>query len=134
MTTIRFHTNKPLRAVCVLLLGAALLSGCGGSPEHNRVKSYGQDGHLGLTNTNPRLPLTPHSQNYQQDADFAELKVKQVEGVKKVRLAFDGPTLRVYVTPKAGLSAAQREQVRSRVESQLAFNMPRYKIIARLAS
>jgi hypothetical protein len=129
-----FIPPKPLLAFSAFLLGAVLVSGCGGSIEQSRVKGYGQDGHLGLSNTNPRLPNTPHSQSYQQDADFAELKVKQVKGVKNARLAFDGPTLRVYVTPEAGLSAAKREQVRSRVESQLAFNMPRYKVIAHLAS
>ncbi|QJC50359.1 hypothetical protein HGI30_01250 [Paenibacillus albicereus] len=132
-TTLRPLARRIALSVSALALGAALLSGCGGSPDSMKGKSYGRDGQLGLTNTNPHLINTPHAQNIQQDANFAKQKAKEVQGVGSVRLVIDGATMRAYVTPSAGMNSAQREEMRARVQSQLAFNMPRYKVVTELA-
>ncbi|MGN7458067.1 hypothetical protein ACTHPH_24965 [Paenibacillus pasadenensis] len=133
MVTIRPLARRIALSAGALLLGAALLSGCGGSPNSMKGKSYGRDGQLGLTNTNPHLINTPHAQNIQQDANFAEQKAKEVKGVGSVRLVIDGATMRAYVKPRPGMNSAQREEMRARVQSQLAFNMPRYDVVTELA-
>ena len=46
---------------------------------------------------------------------------------------FDGPSLLAYVSPKTGLDERQKKELLAKVESQLAYNMPRYKVAARLA-
>ncbi|SDS70834.1 hypothetical protein SAMN05444162_2085 [Paenibacillaceae bacterium GAS479] len=129
----RRQSSRLAFAAAGLLISALLLSGCGGSPNSMKGKSYGQDGQLGLTNTNPHLINTPHAQNYQQDANFAKQKALEVKGVQSARLVFNGATMSVYVTPKSGLNSLQQEEVRSRVQSQMAFNMPRYKVVTHLA-
>ncbi|MCM3749562.1 hypothetical protein M3223_19605 [Paenibacillus pasadenensis] len=128
----RIRSRQLPLAAAVLLISALALSACGGSPNSMKGKAYDRDGQLGLTNTNPHLINTPHAQNYQQDSNFAKQKALEVQGVQSARLVFNGATMSVYVKPKSGLNTMQQEEVRSRVQSQLAFNMPRYKVVTRL--
>ncbi|WP_274648517.1 hypothetical protein [Paenibacillus humicola] len=109
----------------VLLLGAAA---CGNANPSNNMnaKSYGHDGYMGLSNSNPHLPNPNGNQlNYGDDARFAERKLKEIGGVQRVSMTIFGTDLYVSIEPKPGVDEAQ---LRNEAIAVLRFNMPRYNV------
>ncbi|NBD27032.1 YhcN/YlaJ family sporulation lipoprotein [Paenibacillus glycinis] len=113
-----------------LVLGAVIsLAGCAGNKDatnNYNAKSYGHDGYMGLSNSNPHLPnRNGQFLNQDSDGDFAQQKLKQVPGVDKARIVFQAPDMFVTVTPKKGYDSAQ---VKAKALAALRSNMPRYNV------
>ncbi|CAH1199394.1 hypothetical protein PAECIP111893_01343 [Paenibacillus plantiphilus] len=120
-----------------LMLGLLLmLSACGnnngGNNDNNdnngntsmKTRSYGNDGYLGRSNSNPHLPNRNGSYlNYGEDGDFAEKKLKEIGGIAKMNITFQGTNLYATLRPEAGVDEAQ---LRHKALSVLRSNMPRY--------
>ncbi|MBW7477758.1 hypothetical protein K0T92_23900 [Paenibacillus oenotherae] len=126
----RTGSRSRMMLACVALLLAAimLLTACGDNNGSNNVKtkSYGNDGYLGLSNSNPHLPNRNGSYlNYREDGDFAEKKLKEIGGIARMNITFQGPNLYVTLRPESGVNEAQ---LRLKAISVLRSNMPRYII------
>lgn len=117
-----------------LALGLLLmLSACGNNNDGNnnnnsnnsmKTKSYGNDGYLGRSNSNPHLPNRNGSYlNYGEDGDFAEKKLKEIGGIAKMNITFQGPNIYVTLRPESGVDEAK---LRHKALSVLRSNMPRY--------
>ncbi|MBW7455260.1 YhcN/YlaJ family sporulation lipoprotein [Paenibacillus sepulcri] len=118
-----------LAAGLALLLVLAALAGCGvkkdGSNNMN-TRSYGHDGYMGLSNSNPHLPnRNGNDLNYGSDGDFAERKLKEIPGVADYNIMIQGPKLKVSVKAAPNVDEAQ---LKEKVLSTLQKNMPRYKV------
>ncbi|QHT58880.1 hypothetical protein GXP70_02040 [Paenibacillus lycopersici] len=110
------------------LAAAVALAGCGNKNATNNynAKSYGHDGYMGLSNSNPHLPnRNGQFLNQDSDGDFAQTKVKEVPGVGKVMIVFQAPDMYVTITPKKGYSSAK---VKEEALAVLRLNMPRYNV------
>lgn len=121
-------SSKRLLLGALALTAAISLAGCGNKDATNNynAKSYGHDGYMGLSNSNPHLPnRNGEFSNQNTDGDFAQSKLKQVPGVAKATILFRAPDMYVTVTPKKGFNSAQ---VKEKALSVLRFNMPRYKV------
>lgn len=120
--------SKGLIAALLLLVPLAL-SACGvtrDSSNNMNAKSYGQDGYMGLSNSNPRIPNRNGSfLNYGLDGDFVERKLKELGGIEKYNLRFRGPNLYVTLTPAPGVDEVQLREMAFTV---LSSNMPRYTV------
>ncbi|MBM7567664.1 hypothetical protein [Paenibacillus sacheonensis] len=117
-----------------LALAAAIsLTACGNKDATNNYnsKSYGHDGYMGLSNSNPHLPnRNGEFLNQDTDGDFAQSKLKQIPGVDKASIVFRAPDMFVTVTPRKGFDSAR---VKAEALTVLQFNMPRYNVHVNMA-
>ncbi|MFC5651263.1 hypothetical protein ACFPYJ_19555 [Paenibacillus solisilvae] len=123
------QTYKKLSLAALALFAAISLSACGNKNSSNNMNSnsYGNDGYMGLSNSNPHLPnRNGQFLNYNDDGKFAEKQLKDhVQGIADASLMFQGPNLYVRIKTKPGYDEAQ---VRQKAISTLRYNMPRYTI------
>ncbi|BBH23159.1 hypothetical protein Back11_45040 [Paenibacillus baekrokdamisoli] len=121
--------RRKLLLTALSVLAAISLSACGGnkdSTNNYNTNSYGNDGYLGLSNSNPHLPnRNGQFLNYDSDGKFAQQQLKKVDGIAKATMMFQGPNLYVTIKPKPGYDEAK---VRSKAISTLRYNMPRYTV------
>ncbi|MFF2484209.1 hypothetical protein [Paenibacillus sp. NPDC058071] len=131
------------RKIKTLLLGLALasavvlplsLAGCSSNPSTRQVKTYGHDGYMGYSNSNPNIPNNFSYLNYKSDGRFAGQVLNQLksEGVAGNSLHFNGEHLRADLTLSGNLTEEQAEELRLKAEKVLQYNMPRYKVKARI--
>ncbi|GGD95593.1 hypothetical protein [Paenibacillus nasutitermitis] len=112
-----------------LLLMIAVIGGCGikkDSSNNMNTRSYGHDGYLGISNSNPHLPnRNGNDLNYGSDGNFAERKLKEIRGVADYTIIIQGPKLKVAVKAARNVDPASLER---EVLSTLQANMPRYEV------
>lgn len=126
--TQRTRMYRKLSLTALALVAAISLSACGSKNSTNNYKtnSYGNDGYMGLSNSNPHLPnRNGQFLNYTDDGRFAKRQLKKVDGIANATLMFQGPNLYVRIKTKRGFDEAQ---VRQKAISTLRYNMPRYTI------
>ncbi|MFC4811961.1 hypothetical protein [Paenibacillus sp. GCM10023250] len=127
-------SSKRLLLGILALTAAISLAGCGGQKDATNnfnAKSYGHDGYMGLSNSNPHLPnRNGEFSNQDSDGDFAQSKLKQIPGVAKATIIFQAPDMYVTVTPQKGYDS---KQVKAKAISVLRMNMPRYNVHVRMA-
>lgn len=122
---------RSLVLLAVMMLAAALLAaGCSGNNDNGnrgtKAQSYGNDGYLGLSNSNPHLLTRSGTQlNYRSDAGLATQQLKTLKGIQQMSISFQGPHLYVTIRPKPGVDEMQ---LRHRAIGLLRYNMPRYTI------
>lgn len=113
-----------------LWIGAAvlmlLLGGCAKEAE-NKAKTYGHDGYLGYTNSNPNL-LNRSGTLFKKDMEQIGQLLKQVNGVEKSEVGFNGDEVHVTLRVNRELSEDQQTRIRAEAQSLLQSNMPRYDV------
>jgi Sporulation lipoprotein YhcN/YlaJ (Spore_YhcN_YlaJ). len=138
MLTKRSRTALIAAAACVLLMS----SGCGNNGNNNansgnnanngnngvQAQNYPDDGYMGITNTNPRIPGHNMTNTYANDSQAISEAIRNVPGVAGSRVTFNGAD--AYVTIKVDPSLRPNEvpTVESQAASVLRFNFPRYTI------
>jgi hypothetical protein len=122
------RVRKRFWRIGLLVVLAAALAGCGGE-SGGKVKSYGNDGYLGLTNANPKIPArTGTTLNYRHDTELMESVLRQIPEVQKIRITLNGPTAHIRITLPAGTTEAEKNRIESQAREAVAFNLPRYRI------
>lgn len=120
-------TYKSLRLVAAALLPVLLAAACGtAGGGTTRMKSYGNDGYLGITNTNPNLQTGPSYHTYQVDTDMMRGAVVPIPGVRKVRITTHGTNATVRITAPQGASDGELERIQSEALQALQHAVPRY--------
>ncbi|WP_169090150.1 hypothetical protein [Paenibacillus sp. PL91] len=114
-------------AACAVAL-TITLSGCGNSKQENRLRTYGHDGYMGYSNSNPNLPNRYEYLNYNADGNFIEQVLKPIPGIERTNIYFNGTDLHVNLNVKNDLSDEQAEQLRAKAQSVVQYNMPRYNV------
>ncbi|MFC5450428.1 hypothetical protein [Paenibacillus aestuarii] len=129
-----------LRVAAAALLITAGLIGCSGNLNNRsnndqtyKTKGYQNDGYLGLTSVNPNDPLNPTYHHYEDDSNLMKAVLAQLPGIDTANITINGPVARVRIKPKAGLTAAQVDELRSQAQMALDTNMPRYNIQVKVA-
>jgi len=123
-----------VRAGAVPALALAIaLGGCGGeSPDNDRARSYGHDGYLGLSNSNPNVFNRHTYWNYGSDAALVRQTLSGVEGVRTVRVMFNPPWLEVRVRTEPGLTAEEKAAVIAQAQAITEANFAyRYRVKVR---
>lgn len=123
---VRPVTHKWL-ALC--LIGAALLlgAGCSGAGP-DETKSYGHDGYMGYSNSNPNLMNRNTTLLYEKDTRMIEQVLEPVAGIRSTRVSFNGSELHVAIQADSELTDAQVENLRERAQTIVQTNMPRYEV------
>ncbi|GGG86717.1 hypothetical protein [Paenibacillus radicis (ex Gao et al. 2016)] len=114
---------------------ALCLSGCASNPSTRQAKTYGHDGYMGYSNSNPNIPNNFSYLNYKSDGKFAGDVLKQLkdDGVKSNQLYFNGEYLRVLLHVDSRLSDAEVDRLRQKAQNLVQYNMPRYKVTTEIA-
>jgi hypothetical protein len=107
-----------------LMLVACQKQGAGGS----RVKSYAQDGLLGISDVNPNMPMSPTYRTYQRDNDVMEQTIKQVPNVTGSSITTNGSNATVRIDVPKGLTDQEVALVERDALEKLSKAMPRYKV------
>ncbi|MDD9270550.1 hypothetical protein ACFPES_26195 [Paenibacillus sp. GCM10023248] len=118
------------------LAGCAMNAGDKNPPDNSnaqyKAQQYKKDGYMGLTSVNPNNPLNPTYHHYEDDSNLMKAVLAQFPEIEKSNIAMNGTTVRVKVKPKAYLTPAQVEELRSLVQNALDTNMPRYDIVVKM--
>lgn len=119
----------PRKLLAVSLIGAALLlgAGCSGA-EPGESRSYGHDGYMGYSNSNPSLMNRNTTLLYEKDTRMIEQVLEPVAGIRSTRVSFNGSELHVTVRADSDMTDAQLENLRARAQSIVQSNMPRYEV------
>ncbi|WP_042171116.1 hypothetical protein [Paenibacillus gorillae] len=114
---------------------AVCLSGCASNPSTRQAKTYGHDGYMGYSNSNPNIPNNFSYLNYKSDGKFAGEVLTQLkgEGVKSNQLYFNGEYLRVLLHVDSRLSDEEADKLRQKAQNLVQYNMPRYKVKTEVA-
>lgn len=110
----------------VTLLPVLLAAACGGTDATPKMKSYDNDGYLGITNTNPNLQTGPSYHTYAVDTEMMRSAVAQIAGVQSVRIATNGAKANVKIFVNPGLSAQEIARIRDESLRALQQAVPRY--------
>lgn len=119
-------------AVVALVLVAAACGGNAGG--NNPVKTYSNDGYLGITNSNPSLPMTPTYHTYEVDTNMMRNAVVSIAGVQHVRIATHGPKATVRLTVSRELPENERARIQSEALQALQQAVPRYNFKVKLVT
>ncbi|MHA6482076.1 hypothetical protein ACX1C1_09235 [Paenibacillus sp. strain BS8-2] len=116
-------------ALTIGLIGTALLlgAGCSGA-EPGEANTYGHDGYMGYSNSNPNLMNRNTTLLYQKDIRLIEQILEPVAGIKSTRVSFNGSELHVSIKGDPDLTDAQLVRLRARAQSIVQQNMPRYEV------
>ncbi|OPH48991.1 hypothetical protein BC351_37810 [Paenibacillus ferrarius] len=118
------------------LAGCGISSGNKNPPQTDdaqyKAQHYKQDGMLGITSVNPNDPLNPTYHHYEDDANLMKAVLAQLQGIEKSNISINGPKAKVKITPKASLTPAQVDELRSQAQMALNTNMPRYKVTVKM--
>ncbi|OMF29112.1 hypothetical protein BK133_18410 [Paenibacillus sp. FSL H8-0548] len=120
-----------MRLALTVVLAAALVltfSGCGRSEQENRLKTYGHDGYMGYSNSNPNLPNRYQYLNYNADGNFVEQVLRPLSGIEHTQIYFNGNDLHVNIKVNKSLSDEQAEKLLAEAQSVVQYNMPRYNV------
>lgn len=123
------HTRY-LGLIGFILLLCLQLSACGTQPQdkEGRPTTYGHDGYMGLSNSNPGLPKNSAYFSYSSDIRFMQEKLNELGGVRHAAFRFQDPDIYVKLTLAPEVTENQAAELVGRSHQVLADNMPRYII------
>ncbi|MCA0758293.1 hypothetical protein KP806_24880 [Paenibacillus sp. N4] len=109
---------------CMLAITAV---GCGnGENRQNRVQTYGHDGYMGYSNSNPNLPGRHMSLTYEADGNMVEQVLAPIAGIEDTQVIFNGAAMHVNLRVNENLTDAQVRTLRNKAQAVVQYNMPRY--------
>lgn len=111
----------------MICLFALIAGGCANTND-DRVKTYGHDGYMGLSNSNPNMPGRHTTINYETDGNMVEQVLRPIAGIRDTQVIFDGTNMHVNLRVNKNLSDAEVQQLLSTAQSVVEFNMPRYDV------
>ncbi|ALS25648.1 hypothetical protein IJ21_02040 [Paenibacillus sp. 32O-W] len=127
--------RRLLRRFIIVLSLPLLLAGCQNNDARTgpTAKSYGNDGHLGMVNSNPLLPGRQPHFDYRAQADFVKQKLQSLNGIESSRITFHGPHLYVTLKPSKDLDDEGVRELGSKAQAMLEYNMPTYRVHVKTA-
>ena len=113
-----------------------LFAGCGSEEQRGTAERdtrdpgfYGNDGYMGLSNTNPNLPLTGTAWSYEEDREFAAKLLRPLTGIERTRITMrDDAAMHVTLVVDDALSREETSRLVDQAERVLAENFPRYNV------
>lgn len=115
----------------ILLAAAFAAAGCGSADRdvNDPTDYYGNDGYMGISNTNPNLPLTGTAWSYRRDNEFAAELLRGLDGIRYVRITrTGGSNMRVHLDLDKSLGPEEAARLAARAEALLKENFPRYRV------
>ncbi|SFF34495.1 hypothetical protein SAMN05216378_0009 [Paenibacillus catalpae] len=120
-------------AIPALIIGS--LTGCAADGVNNghrtndqKSETYGHDGYMGYSNSNPNMPNKLTFLNYDSDRKLINQVLQPIEGIKNSRVSFNGEDLNVRIKANPSLTDAEVEALQAKAQQVVQLNMPRYHV------
>ena len=121
------HGRLCIALAGVLLAAALAAAGCGA--DRTARDGYGNDGYMGLSRSNPNLPITGTAWSYRRDNAFAAQLLSGLDGIRHIRITRPGGArMRVHLDIDKSLGREEAERLAARAEAILKENFPRYRV------
>lgn len=111
--------------VVVLMLAA---TGCGASHSGPKAESYGRDGLLGTSQSNPNLPTSPTYHTYAADVNMIHEAVRHIPGVKDAAVVLRGPNADVKLDLPDDIGIEDAMRIKREAQDSVSRMMPRYRV------
>jgi len=122
----------PLPGFFLMLMVVSLAAtGCGNAERNAEggVRSYGNDGYMGTSKSNPNLPITGTAWSYRRDNAFAAELLRGLDGIRHIRITrTGGSNMRVHLDLDRSLSREKVAALAAKAEAILKENFPRYRV------
>jgi hypothetical protein len=105
---------------------AVCLQGCGETGKTVKPKAYGEDGYMGLSNSNPNFRTNPTHHNYRKDQMLMRQALREMDLDKQTRIFMNGTQVTVFIRWDEKQGTDQAEVIRSKVFALLKGHVPRY--------
>ncbi|MDQ0116369.1 hypothetical protein [Paenibacillus harenae] len=123
------HYNwQRIAFVMAAIAAIAVFAGGCGNQTSDHMKTYGHDGYMGYTNTNPNLPNRFGTLNYNVDGNLIEQVLKPIDGIEQTQVIFNGTTVHVNLNVNNKMSDSEVAKLREKAQSVVQYNMPRYNV------
>ncbi|MFD0679907.1 MULTISPECIES: hypothetical protein [unclassified Paenibacillus] len=113
-------------SILTVFLATASLTAC--QKQNTQVKSYSQDGLLGITDVNPNMPTSPTHHTYLADTRLMKATINQVPHVTGSTISVNGDTANVKIDVPANLTDQEVAVVEKEARDKLSQAMPRYTV------
>ncbi|OUM95672.1 MAG: hypothetical protein A9Z00_15465 [Thermobacillus sp. ZCTH02-B1] len=121
------HGRLRIALAGVLLAAALAAAGCGA--DRTARDGYGNDGYMGLSRSNPHLPITGTAWSYRRDNAFAAELLSGLKGIRHIRITRTGGShMRVHLDIDRSLSPEEAQRLAAQAEAILKENFPRYRV------
>ncbi|PZD96471.1 hypothetical protein DNH61_08175 [Paenibacillus sambharensis] len=118
--------RKRWRLIWISALALMLTAGCAGQPRG--VRSYGHDGYMGISSSNPNMPITGTAWSYRDDTKFVGELLSTLKGINHSRVSFEGAVMRVTLQLDNAMSREEAARITAQAEELLNYNFPRYDV------
>ncbi|TDF92193.1 hypothetical protein [Paenibacillus piri] len=116
------------QASIVLLSALVILSFTACQKQNVQVKSYANDGLLGISDVNPNMPTSPTYHNYNADTQLMKSTINQIPHVRGSSITVNGAVANVRIDVPARLSDQELAAVEREAFDKLTQAMPRYTV------
>ncbi|MFD0960689.1 hypothetical protein [Paenibacillus chungangensis] len=124
------HLSRWLRKsmlIAVVLFAAIHFAGCS-SESKQEMKSYGHDGYMGFSNSNPNTVNRYSSLSYQKDVELIRQVLMPMQGISRTDIRFNGNNVHVTVVAKKSMNRKQMKRLEAKAKSIVQENMPLYDV------
>jgi predicted small secreted protein len=111
-----------------LLAASHMLAACQKQDSGSGVKSYAQDGLLGISDVNPNMPMSPTYHTYQRDTDLMKATISQVPHVTDSSITLNGRNAIIRLKVPRDLPDRETALVEQDAYDKLTRAMPRYTV------
>lgn len=123
-----FIMRQLTKAAVAAIVLFAVLAGCGTTGQTQNSDRYGDDGYMGISNSNPNLQTSPTYHTYNKDVKLMTQTLERIDGIEDARIMMDGNRAHVEIRVAQNLSESDAVYVQQQAISSLRSMMPRYKI------
>ncbi|MCU6710682.1 hypothetical protein M6D81_18490 [Paenibacillus sp. J5C_2022] len=118
--------------VAVVFFAVISLAGCS-SESKQEMKSYGHDGYMGFSNSNPNTVNRHSSLSYQRDVELIRQVLMPLQGIHRTDISFNGNDVHVTVVAKNSMNREQIKQLKAKVQAIVQENLPLYDVHVKVA-
>ncbi|WP_424769114.1 hypothetical protein [Paenibacillus sp. sgz302251] len=122
------HGNRRWLWLFLMIVCISLLTGGCGDRDDDKVNTYGQDGYMGYSNSNPNLPGRHMALTYEKDGNMVKQVLEPLDGIERTQVVFKGADLYVNLRVNKKLSDSEVDHIRTKAQSIVQYNMPRYHV------
>lgn len=122
--------NSRLLPLWLMLALVLLAVGCGNP--NSKIKSYGNDGYLGMSNSNPNLYSNPNYNRYSNDTRMIHQALENVDGIHDATVRINGPYAMVTIYVDHFMDENERKRVHAEAYELVRNMVPRYHVSMQL--
>ena len=120
--------SRPLLFIIMTGLLFVMVSACQTGNQQQKQRTYGYDGYMGISNSNPNLHTSPSYHTYSDDARMIYRALQSVPGAGRAQIRLNGPHAYVTIRVPPSTPAEEKQRIQKEAESAVLMMLPRYQV------